>query len=129
MNETNTIMVCVQIGKKVISKAPFLVGPISPRKRAQMQAEEAAVEGFWGGAPPVFFFFGGGTRKTWRFKPLSTSFFLNYQQLCGTKSFGRPDPCATPLFQKQEAEVPAKKKKKCLGVTSSLGVAQLWETN
>jgi hypothetical protein len=48
MNETNTIMVCVQIGKKVISKAPFLVGPISPRKRAQMQAEEAAVEGFWG---------------------------------------------------------------------------------
>jgi hypothetical protein len=44
MNETNTIMVCVQIGKKVISKAPFLVGPISPRKRAQMQAEEAAVD-------------------------------------------------------------------------------------
>ena len=57
----------------------------------------------------MFFFFGGGTRKTWRFKPLSTCFFLNYQQLCGTKSFGRPDHCETPRGRgagKEKEEVP-----------------------
>ena len=77
-------------------------------------------------SPPCFFFWGGVPEKRGGLSLSAPVFFFLYQQLCGMKSFGRPNHCETPLFQKQEAEVPAKKKKKCLGATSSsLGVAQL----